>query len=141
MSLIYWDTMLFVYWLEGHPDFADRVGQIYGAMEKRGDVLCTSALTVGELLAGAKKRQSEELARTIHDLFDDAPVKVLPFAIGSVDRFAEVRAQYGVSAADAIHLAAAAHAGVDLFLTNDRRLRRAIVPGIRFIAGLDTDVI
>jgi predicted nucleic acid-binding protein len=39
--------------------------------------------------------------------------------------------------ADAIHLACAAQAGTDLFLTNDKRLVGKFVPGIQFIAGLD----
>ncbi|HEY7838794.1 MAG TPA: hypothetical protein VIC54_09360 [Terriglobales bacterium] len=41
---------------------------------------------------------------------------------------------------DALHLAIAATAGVNLFLTNDRRLHRLKVPGIDFIAGLDTNL-
>jgi hypothetical protein len=32
----------------------------------------------------------------------------------------------------------AAEAGTDLFLTNDKRLLGKIVPGIQFIASLDT---
>jgi len=42
--------------------------------------------------------------------------------------------------ADAIHLACAAQAGVDVFLTNDQGLARQIVPGIQFIAGLDCNL-
>jgi predicted nucleic acid-binding protein len=42
-----------------------------------------------------------------------------------------------VSPADAIHLACAAARGVDLFLTHDDALRKLIVPGIPFIAGID----
>jgi hypothetical protein len=34
-------------------------------------------------------------------------------------------------------LACAAEAGVDLFLTNDRRLKGRSIPGIQFLAGLD----
>jgi hypothetical protein len=39
-----------------------------------------------------------------------------------------------------IHLASAAQAGTDLFLTNDRSLVGKIVPGIQFIAMLDTQI-
>jgi predicted nucleic acid-binding protein len=44
----------------------------------------------------------------------------------------------GVAPADAIHLACAAQAKTDLFLTNDKRLVGKIIPGIQFIATLDT---
>jgi hypothetical protein len=42
-----------------------------------------------------------------------------------------------VSQADGIHLASAAAAGVDLFITNDDKLRKLRIPGIRFFADLD----
>lgn len=35
MSRIYWDTMLFVYWLENHPVHAKRVQHILSKMEER----------------------------------------------------------------------------------------------------------
>jgi len=40
-----------------------------------------------------------------------------------------------------IHLASAAQAGTDLFLTNDKSLVGKIVPGIQFIAMLDTQIL
>jgi hypothetical protein len=54
--------------------------------------------------------------------------------------YAKIRAENRVSPADAIHLACAAEAGVNLFLTNDRRLTGLIVPGIDFIAGMGVDL-
>jgi len=47
----------------------------------------------------------------------------------------------GLPAADAIHLACAAQAGTDLFLTSDKRLVGQIVPGVQFIAPLDTTLL
>ena len=44
MSLIYWDTMLFVYWFEEHPAYVERIQQILARMEQRKDTLCTSSL-------------------------------------------------------------------------------------------------
>ena len=52
MSRIYWDTMLFIYWLENNPKFAKRVGAIRTRMEERGDRLITGAFTFGEVMAG-----------------------------------------------------------------------------------------
>lgn len=50
------------------------------------------------------------------------------------------RAGHRVSPADAIHLACAASAGIDLFLTNDHRLLPLIIPGIHFIANMDVNL-
>jgi len=47
----------------------------------------------------------------------------------------------GLPPADAIHLASAAQAGTDLFLTNDKNLIGKVVPGIQFIASLDTQLL
>ena len=38
---------------------------------------------------------------------------------------------------DAIQLACAAAAEVDLFITNDSRLNRRNIPGVKFISGLN----
>jgi predicted nucleic acid-binding protein len=45
-----------------------------------------------------------------------------------------------VKALDAVHLSIAATSGVELFLTHDRRLHKVVVPGLPFIAGLETDL-
>jgi len=45
-----------------------------------------------------------------------------------------------VSPADAIHLACAANAGIDLFLTDDDRLHSLALPGIHFIAGMNVNL-
>jgi predicted nucleic acid-binding protein len=46
----------------------------------------------------------------------------------------------GLPPADAIHLASAAQAGTDLFLTNDKRLIGKVIPGIHFIASIDAQL-
>ncbi len=140
MSSIYWDTMLFVYWLEGHPVHAARMSQIHERMEERGDTLSTSALTLGEALTGLYKRGALEMAAEIRDAFLSPQIKLLPFTPGTADHYARIRGVHRVSPADAIHLASAAEAGVDLFLTNDQRLQRLTIPGIQFIAGMDVNL-
>src|SRR2546425_8420384 len=115
MSLIYWDTMLFVYWFEEHPVHAARIRHFLTRMEK------------------AKRCALHQFREAFRPPF----VQVLPFTSDAADHYARIRAGLGVSPADAIHLACAAQAGVDVFLTNDQGLARQIVPGIQFIAGLD----
>ncbi len=141
MSRIYWDTMLFVYWIEEHPRYAKRVQHLLQRMRMRQDHLCTSAFAVGETLAGPYKTGDKEIARKIRDVFRSSFVEVIPFTLETADHYAEIRAVNGVSSADAIHLACAAQARTDLFLTNDSDLIGKVVPGIQFIAGIDSDVL
>lgn len=141
MSRIYWDTMLFVYWMEGHPDYARRVQELRSSMERRRDVLCTSALALGELLVKPNQRKKTDLISAIRDYFHSPAIELLPFDAETAEIYADIRAEHTVSPSDAIHLATAAQARVDLFLTNDRRLCRLTIPGIHFIAGLDTNLL
>lgn len=140
MSRIYWDTMLFVYWLEDAAPHVSRVRQILKKMRDRQDRLCTSVFTVGEVLTGTYKVGDTELIAAAREFFRPPQVEVLPFTEATADRYAQIRSGLRVSASDAIHLATAAHAGVDLFLTNDRSLSQLVVPGIHFIAGMDVDL-
>ena len=68
-------------------------------------------------------------------------MELLPFDAAAAERYAEIRAQHRTTPADSIHLACAAAAGVDLFLTNDIKLARLNILGIQFIAGLDAPVL
>lgn len=141
MSRIYWDTMLFIYWLEDHPQYAKRVGAIRSRMEERGDRLITGAFTFGEILAGAYRKGATQVAAESRRLLQEVVSEVVPFAIETADHYAQIRGTLGVAPADAIHLACAAQAGTDLFLTNDRRLVGKIVPGVQFIASLETPLL
>lgn len=141
MSLVYWDTMLFAYLFEGHPEFKPRVAQIGRRMEERGDILCTSVFAVGETLAGPCRAQRWDEASKLREFFRSADLRLLDFKLSTAEIFAEIRGRGAISAGDAIHLACAAEARVDLFLTHDKRLAKKIVPGIQFIATLDTNVL
>jgi uncharacterized protein len=61
-----------------------------------------------------------------------------PFCVDAAcaAHYAAIRAHRAVKAPDAIQLACAASGGVDLFITNDDRLSRKHVPGVKFITSL-----
>lgn len=141
MSLVYWDTMLFAYLLEGHPEFKPKVSRIAHRMEERGDTLCTSVFTVGEVLAGPSRTQRWDEVSKLRDFFRSSDLRLLEFKLSTAEVFAEIRGRAGISSGDAIHFACAAEARVDLFLTHDKRLAKKIVPGIQFIATLDTNIL
>jgi uncharacterized protein len=139
VSRIYWDAILFIYWLENNPQFARRVGEIRTRMEDRGDQLLTGAFTFGEVLAGPYRIGAVKVADETKRLLRSVVSEVIPFTSETADHYARIRGSMGLPPADSIHLASAAQAGTDLFLTNDRALVGKIVPGIHFIASLDTN--
>jgi predicted nucleic acid-binding protein len=138
VSRIYWDTMVFIYLLEDHPAYAPKVRRIYERMQERGDTLFTSTLTLGEALTGSLKGGDIKLADDMRQLFRSDEIELLPFLPETAEVYASIRARENISPPDAIHLATAAEAGIDLFVTNDRHLHRLIILGIHFIAGLDS---
>lgn len=141
MSRIYWDTMLFIYWLEDHPRYGPRVQEILQRMSARKDQLCTSSFAVGETLVGFYKRGALDTASQVREFFRDGAIDVIPYTLEMANSYADIRAKHGVSSADAIHLACAVSANTDLFLTNDKNLVGKFVPGIQFIAPLDTPLL
>jgi predicted nucleic acid-binding protein len=132
--------MLFIYWLEDDPRYSARVQEVLQKMAARKDQLCTSSLAVGETLVGFHKRGAIETANRVRDLFQHGTIDVVPYTLEMADLYANIRATHRVSSADGIHLACAAFTGTDLFLTNDKNLVGKYVPGIHFIASLDTQL-
>ena len=136
MSLVYWDSMLFIYLVEDNPLQASIVETTLAEMRRRGDTLCTSIFTVGEVLTGPYAKGATDVAEEIREFLGPPDVQILPFSAETTEYYAKIRARNRVKPADAIHLATAAAAGVDLFLTHDRALHGLIVPGIQFVMDM-----
>ena len=137
MSRIFWDTNLFVYLLEDKGELTERVGSLRKRMIERNDELLTSTLTLGEILVKPLEAGDETLARRYEQAIT-AAATVIPFDPPAAYAFATVRRDRTIRPPDAIQLACASVAGIDMFITNDRRLNRKVVPGVHFIQSLAT---
>jgi predicted nucleic acid-binding protein len=136
VSRIFWDTNLFIYLFEDHGTRSQRVAALRERMVERNDQLCTSTLTLGEVLVKPSEQGDEVLRRRYEEALSQAVV-LIPFDRDAARAYAAIRRDRAIRAPDAIQLACAAHARVDLFITNDDRLTRCAVPGVQFIASLD----
>lgn len=141
MRKIFWDTMLFIYLLEGNEKYAKRCTHLLEQSWSRGDALYTSHLALGELLVGAKMHQGGDETQKVRSMLQEMGFRYLPFQDAEVETFASLRVTHKLKVADAIHLASAASAGMDLFLTGDKQLMKLHVPGINFIADFDTPLL
>ncbi len=135
MSRIFWDTNLFVYLFEDKGDLTERVVTLRKRMIERSDELFTSALTLGEILVRPVEAGDDPLARQYEQAIPAAST-VLPFNQGAALAFAGIRQDRSIKPPDAIQLACASVVGVEMFITNDERLSRKVVPGIHFIQPL-----
>ena len=132
MSRIFWDTNLFVYLLEDKGELTEQVVALRERMVERNDELLTSTLTLCEILVRPVEMGDETLARRYEQSIT-AAATVLPFDRAAAAAFAGIRRDRSIAPPDAIQLACASVAGVDMFITNDLRLSRQVVPGIHFI--------
>jgi len=137
LSLVYWDTMIFAYLLEGNAEFGNQSRAAYEAITRKGDTICTSVFTVGELLVLPKKKGDHRIISAIQGFMQGGEVELLPFTINTAVLYSEVRAENKLKAADAIHVATAIAAHAIIFLTNDKDLQRQNIRGIPYVIGLD----
>lgn len=137
MSKVFLDTNIFIYLIEDQGQNGRRASALIDRCTVRRDSIFTSALTLGELLVKPVTEGHVSLAAEYEAALTSPGVTLLDFDRHAARRYAEIRLDKSIKAPDAIQLAVAASAGIDLFVTNDERLSRKIVPGIHFIAGLD----
>lgn len=136
MSRIFWDTNLFIYFFEGNSEFSVATRRLRQNMVDRGDQLLTSALTLGEILVKPLEKGDIDRCRLYEKLLSET-AHILTFDAKAARRYASIRLTRSVKAPDAMQLACAGEAGVDLFITNDRRLQGKQVDGVQFIVSLE----
>lgn len=132
---IFWDTNHFIYLLENRGPAAERVAERRTQMRHRGDPAVTAASTLGELLVTPADAQRADLCQRCAEILL-AAARIVPFDAAAAAPHARVHRDHTIRPPDAIQLACAAAAGVDLFITNDDRLTRTIVPGVACITSL-----
>jgi predicted nucleic acid-binding protein len=133
--------MLLIYLLEGNPEFRPRAEALLARSRRRGDALFTSCLAVGEMMAGVERFSEPFKAAAVRETLVEIGFRFLPFDAGAMRPFSLLRAKEKLKVADAAHLACAASAGIDLYLTGDTQLFKLDVPGIQFIADFNSSIL
>lgn len=137
MSRVFWDTNLFIYLFEDYGRQSELTARVREKMLRRGDELLTSTLAIGELLTGPERAGNRQLCQEYEEAIRLAAV-IVSFDLKAAQRYARLRSRPPkIPPPDAIQLACAASAGVDLFLTNDTRLHGLHVEGIQFITSVE----
>jgi predicted nucleic acid-binding protein len=116
--------MLFAYILEGNTDFGPQSRLAYEAFVRRGDTICTSVFTLGEVLAGPKRVKNQMVYDSIRSFMREGEVQLLPFTAETAENYSSIRALTRLKAADAIHAATALDSRVDFFITNDFEIQK-----------------
>jgi predicted nucleic acid-binding protein len=136
MSRVFWDTNLYIYLFERYGELSKRVERLRRSMLERGDQLLTSTLTLGEVLVKPLEGGDRDLGLKYEQAIL-ATSLVIPLDLKAARLYARLRCDRSIRAPDAVQLACAAAAGVDLFITNDARLTSKRLEGIHFIVALE----
>ncbi|MBS1814754.1 MAG: type II toxin-antitoxin system VapC family toxin [Acidobacteria bacterium] len=136
MSRIFLDTNIFIYIFENHPQYGKDAAILRNRIHERGDELITSWMTVAEVQIRPRATGNDGLAALIKQLIIQGST-IIGFDEAAAETYTQIRINTGIKGPDAIQLACAAAAGVELFVTNDQRLARLRIPGIHFITSLD----
>ncbi len=92
-----------------------------------------SHLILAEVLVVPKRNSDLFTATRYRRYFQSSAITLIPFAIDAAERFADIRASTRAKPADSLHLALAASAAVDYFVTTDTKLHGLNIPGISHI--------
>lgn len=119
------DTSVFIYFFEDHQKYADQAERILTLIESGKMEGVFSVVGLIEILTGPKKQKKEELAYEYKELITHFPhLRIQGIGEKSVDISSHLRAKYGITTPDALHVAAAIEAGAEQFITNDKRLSK-----------------
>lgn len=137
VSRVFLDTNIFIYLIEDRGALGMRSYSLIERLSQRRDLVYTSTLTLGELLTMPLARGDIALMDQYEKHLSSPGVHMVDFDRAAARIFAKIRQDRSIKAPDAMQLSVAAASHCDLFVTNDDRLSRKVVPGIQFITSLD----
>lgn len=131
----FWDTNLFIYWLEHAERFEAAMDRLQEWHAKERLEVITSTLTLAEILVHPIAEGQPLLAQKYHQTIQR--MGCIPFGPEAAWRFAEIRAAHPkIKPPDAIQLACAATEQVHCFITHDEELVKLSIEGIVEIHSL-----
>lgn len=119
---VFWDTNLFIYLIERHPEFGPKVEALAKSVAASGSRIAASTLTLGELLVHPLRQNRSELAAAYRAALTDGSVDLIAFDHDVATFYAQVRARSSMRPPDAVQVACALRAGASVFYTNDKQL-------------------
>jgi uncharacterized protein len=120
--LVYLDTVICIYAVEGALSFQARAKARLVTMRTVGDQPAISDLTWLECRVKPIRLGDVVALADMEAFLTGSDVVRVPMPTAAYERACQIRAVNNFKLADALHLAAAIESGCGLFLTNDRRL-------------------
>jgi predicted nucleic acid-binding protein len=121
------DTMVFIYHFEENRVYSPLTFSIFESLEKGNFNGITSILTLLEILVKPKRENNLILTERYKILFETFPnLQVKTLNENIADIASSLRANYNINTPDAIQIATSLEAKADIFITNDKTLKKII---------------
>ena len=133
------ETAPFIYYVENHPTYAEKVDAIFEIVETQGINITTSVMTLTETLMKPLQVNDQLLIDAYNDLLTQN-VQLIPITAAIARSAAELRARYNLRTPDALHVATAIDIGCDAFLTNDLGLKRVTELQVLILDEIELDL-
>jgi predicted nucleic acid-binding protein len=140
VTLLGVDTAPFIYLVERHPVYIDRVRAVFQQVNSGNLRVITSAVTIPEVLAMPIAKKTANYEREYREmLLNTDNITTTPVSIVIADIAASLRGRYNLKTPDALHLATAIESGCQAFLTNDHGVKRVTELRVLVLDELELD--
>ena len=121
---IFLDSAPFIYLLEKGTPFTDKMEKIMQNLLSRNIAIMTSSVTVAEYCVHPYREHNIEKLDKFFAFLRDIGIETINIDDEIAKLSAEIRATYSFKGMDALQLASAQYHHCDVFLTNDKQLKR-----------------
>ncbi len=119
------DTATFIYLIESHPIFADKVINLFSESIINRDSLITSVITLMEFGVKPEREGRKEVIEKFEEFLAKFNFEVTRIDVSIAKKAYQLRAKYQfLKGMDAIQIAVAILANCDEFVTNDKKLKK-----------------
>jgi len=119
------DTSIFIYHLEDHPKFGSLAEIIFELAEKNRLKIISSIISPIEILTGYEKAKDFNARSNFIQMMNLFPnIEIYNLASNLVDQIVNLRVKYNLKTPDAIELATAIENKAEVFITNDKKLKK-----------------
>ncbi|MBQ4203679.1 MAG: PIN domain-containing protein [Thermoguttaceae bacterium] len=122
---VFLDTAPLIYFLDDDANFGKKTKSILEEILSTGKTLVSSVITCEEYLIYPYRSGNQEKVNVFFEFSEACGVDLIRISLEIAKLAAKIKAEYkDFKTMDSLQLATAVHTGCDLFLTNDKQLRR-----------------
>ena len=119
------DSVILIYFLEKNKNWETLTNIIFNRIKDNQLNISLSKLIFIEILTGLRRIDDDETENYLKYMIEDF-INIQTFPIGDeiIEETINIRAKYNISTPDAIHIATAINQKVEIFITNDKSLKK-----------------